>query len=130
MLGASFLHGTSFSVGDFNWTKPERTDPTGFLPELTAGNQRSDVYHHVGGHARAILIGGLAGNAISWKRELDDRWQLFRSTDETRNVETRAELAGNAAGRDVGSLMRESFGLNNGTNREELAAKIKERLCK
>lgn len=85
----------------------------GFRPELVSNGQGGDVYKHILGHAGATMIGnaklygwggGRTGFEISEAEEAIDRRQL---DDPNHRREAETELRDNAAGRQVGDLMRQ-----------------------
>lgn len=77
----------------------------GFRGDLVADGQNSDVHRHIYGHAGAELD-WFGGGMLGWLAERADRKQLEK--DPSRG-ETRAELAGNQAGREAGAILRELF---------------------
>jgi len=99
-----------------------KNNPTdGFNPNLTANNQRGQVYRHVGFQAGSELLGG-PGRMAGDMQNSDNR----RQADQGR-AESQTELADDAAGRDAGRALKDAF--HGRISREELRNRLMKTLC-
>ena len=97
----------------------------GFHNRLTNNNQGSGVYRHILGGAASVLVdSGRIGAAY---QNRSDRNQRDSDPDPRRRAEAQTELAGTAAGQNVGGFIRDRF--NQKIGADDLRKKIFAELC-
>jgi RHS repeat-associated protein len=99
-----------------------KNNPTdGFNPNLTANNQRGQVYRHVNFQAGSELLGA-PGRMAGDMQNSDNRRQANQG-----RAESQTELADDAAGRDAGRALKDAF--HGRISREELRIRLMKILC-
>ena len=100
------------------------SDVSGFKPELVAGGQGTEAYRHIGAAIAAVLEG--CSLLIDLQNQSDHK-QLQEETCPVQQLERKAELADNAAGRKAGEEIMEY--LNEKIGKQELKSRLLGILC-
>jgi len=104
--------------------KKKKYPIAGFKAALTANGQDADVYHHILFTAGDTLHGTFFGDAENWAFGTYD-WIQAKSGRQ----ESVAELADDAAGTEVGTLMYNAAMAGQSANYQELEKQIFKILC-